>query len=109
MAFYMAKYMGKNLRSSIFKNSWHSAKMPGRSFGISQQCGAQSKPIKFECNYHYREESKTILTATGMQEVKLYYPTGTTMQNEIGEYFNKHDYKWTKAKDHNVYFGRKKT
>lgn len=109
MAFYMAKYLGKNLRSEIFPNSWHSAKMPGRSFGISRQVARQSAPVKYDVNYHYREEVKTVLTTTGPQEVKLYYPIGTTHENEFGEYFNKHDYQWTKSKDHEVFFGRKKT
>jgi len=107
MAFYMGKYLGKELKSKIFKNSWHSATMPGRSFGISQECGRQSKPVKYEVNYHFETEERTVLTESGYKTIQLSRPIGQTYENELGLIFNKYNYQWKKQQEHNVYFGRK--
>jgi hypothetical protein len=104
MAYYLAKYLGKEMG---LQNSWKLARQ-GRTFGISHDLAAISQPVRYEVNYHYREETKEVLTVSGMQTIKLCYPTGTTLENDIGGYFNKSKYKWTKSKDHHVYFGRLK-
>lgn len=108
MAFYMSAYIGKEMSKKIFKNSWHSASMPGRTFGISNEASRQSQPILYEANYHYESHPREVLTAQGLKVIDFQYCYGRTMENDIGEFFDKTAYTWTKSKHHNVYFGRKR-
>lgn len=107
MAFYMSSYLGKDMRANIFKNSWHSAKMPGRKFGISQVAAKKSMPQKFTANYHFAEQNYQVMTASGKYVQAPSVCIGITHENEFGTVFNKQDYKWKKAKEHMVWIGRK--
>jgi len=100
-AFYLSAYLGKD------KGKARSNENTGRSFAISQSLAAFSKPISYQVNYSFRHEEREVMTTKGMQKVELAYPTGTTIkENYNGMTFNKTDYEWKRAKDHQVWFGR---
>lgn len=104
-AFYLSAYMGKDRGKARHNNN------TGRSFSITQQLGDYSKPVTYHVNYSFRHERKTVLTAKGFEEIEIAYPTGTVLKDPYNpdNHFNKTDYQWKKAKDHQVWFGRLKS
>lgn len=107
MAFYVASYHGKGLGKKVF-NSWKSIKVPGRSFGISQEAGAMSSPIRYEANFFFQEQEKKILIADGSYVQAPSICIGRSFMASDGQYFDKSGYTWTKSEGHEVWFGRKK-
>lgn len=112
MAFYLSKYLGKGLdkmEGKIFKNSWLSAGIPGRGFAISEEAGMMSKPIRFEQQFSFHQPDDMVMNARGQMVQRPAIVTGRTFENELGEYFNPHQYTWKQSKMHQVFFGREKS
>lgn len=96
-AWYLSKYLGKGI----------SKKGASRSFGISQTARVLSLPECFEARLYFAPSAGKVLTASGALVDSPVSCTGVVYENEQGREFNKSNYKWTKAKDHQVWIGRK--
>ena len=100
MAFYMAKYLGKDF-------DLYGPKIPGKKFGISQVAAAESLPNKFEVKYYFQSQPGEVLSASGKMVARPDICVGQISLDDNGNVFDKNEYRWKQCKDHKVWIGRK--
>lgn len=104
-AWYLSKYIGKDLHTKSVANAPYRSKKP-RSFAISETARVLSLPECYEGKLSFTQPPGEVLTAHGELIPHPVVCVGQTFENEKGQLFDKSKYLWRKCKDHQVWIGK---